>query len=68
MRYLSPELLKERIYDYKNDSWGLGVVLYEMLIGEHPFMNENILQMMNNIISGSLDFNHDKWLELSIEA
>ena len=68
MRWMSPELLKDRIYDYKNDSWGLGVVLYEILIGEHPFINPNMMVTMNNIISGSLDFNNEKWLQLSIEA
>jgi len=39
IRYLSPELLKDRVYDYKNDSWGVGVVLYEMLMGKHPFID-----------------------------
>lgn len=36
-KYQSPELLREESYGPANDIWALGVILYEMLTGEHPF-------------------------------
>merc|ERR1719408_274013 len=35
--YLPPELLGRRRYDNTVDVWGLGVLLYEFLIGKPPF-------------------------------
>jgi serine/threonine protein kinase len=34
---MSPEALKNNIYTIKNDIWGLGIILYEMLHGKAPW-------------------------------
>lgn len=35
--YQSPELMNDEPYGPANDIWALGIVLYEMLTGVHPF-------------------------------
>ena len=35
--YLSPELLTENGYGIASDWWGLGVLIFEMIVGLPPF-------------------------------
>ena len=35
--YISPEILRKEIHDYRSDWWAFGILLYEMLTGVPPF-------------------------------
>jgi serine/threonine protein kinase len=35
--YMAPQILKEERYTYKCDIWSLGVITYELLVGENPW-------------------------------
>lgn len=35
--YIAPEILLQKMYDASVDWWALGVMIYEMLIGNVPF-------------------------------
>ncbi len=37
LSYLAPERMKRLDYDFKVDSWSLGIMLHECLFGFHPF-------------------------------
>ncbi|KAJ0409487.1 hypothetical protein P43SY_002377 [Pythium insidiosum] len=36
--YMAPELLEYKSYDAKADLWSVGIILYEMLANDHPFL------------------------------
>jgi len=35
--YVSPEMLGDSYYNYKIDTWSLGVLTFELLVGNPPF-------------------------------
>ena len=40
--YMAPEMITGEGYDFAVDSWGLGVLGYEMLVGSNPFGNSDV--------------------------
>ena len=38
--YLSPELVTRGIADTRSDVYAMGIMMYEMLVGEQPFRGE----------------------------
>jgi len=53
--YLPPEMVGKKGVGKAADIYGIGAVLYEMLIGTPPFFSENIKTMYQNIIKTRLD-------------
>ena len=47
--YWPPERLRDDPHGYKADIWALGVILYEMITGKHPFEHEKGAKMVKNI-------------------
>lgn len=48
--YMAPELLASQPPSEKSDLYALGVIAYEMLVGEHPFKLNNPSQLMMDIL------------------
>jgi predicted esterase len=49
--YMSPEQTQGTDVDHSADIWGLGVMLYEMLSGEHPFKGDYEQAVMYSILN-----------------
>ena len=43
--YLSPELVTRGIADTRSDIYAIGIMMYEMLVGEQPFKGEQPMQI-----------------------
>lgn len=51
--FRSPERLQGLDYSYPSDIWSLGVVVFEMVTGEHPFPKTNRPIEIHNYIKQS---------------
>lgn len=62
--YLAPEIVEDNDYGRGVDWWATGVILYEMMIGRPPFLNENQKILFEQIEKEKLRFRRS----ISIEA
>ena len=54
--YLAPEMLRRQAHSHMLDLYGLGVLLYEMLVGLPPFYTRDREQLFRNITTEKLTF------------
>lgn len=47
--YMSPELLNNNSYNRDSDTWSLGIILYELIYGYHPFRYCNDINELKQV-------------------
>ena len=47
--YMAPELLQNQKYNIKSDIWSLGIIMYEIVMKDHPFKSNNISDLIHKI-------------------
>ena len=53
--YMSPEQALGRELDHRSDIFSLGVVLYELVAGQRPFLGKTVGETINNIVNQQPD-------------
>ncbi|MGZ0212436.1 MAG: Stk1 family PASTA domain-containing Ser/Thr kinase [Actinomycetales bacterium] len=60
--YLSPELVTRGLADTRSDIYAVGIMMYEMLVGEQPFKGEQPMQIAyqhaNEVVPSPSSANH----------
>lgn len=56
--FLAPEVLTQETYTRAVDWWGLGVLLYEMLVGECPFPGDTEEEVFDCIVNTDAPYPH----------
>uniref|UniRef100_A0A183BM98 Protein kinase C n=1 Tax=Globodera pallida TaxID=36090 RepID=A0A183BM98_GLOPA len=49
--YIAPEIIKGQLYNQAVDFWSLGVLMYEMLIGQSPFHGDGEDELFDAILN-----------------
>ncbi|KAM9306838.1 serine/threonine-protein kinase N2 [Pholidichthys leucotaenia] len=54
--FLAPEVLTDNSYTRSVDWWGLGVLIYEMLVGESPFPGDDEEEVFDSIVNDEVRY------------
>ncbi len=53
--YASPEIWRDKPYDFKSDIWSLGVIIYEIAALRVPFKADDIDGLYKTVCRGKYD-------------
>jgi serine/threonine-protein kinase ULK/ATG1 len=57
---MSPQVLSRNYYTYKCDVWSLGVIFYELLMGELPWKTNDSSQLLFKIMENPCPYENRK--------
>ena len=57
--YLAPEIILNRGHGLAVDWWCLGIFIYEMLLGQTPFADEDPLKIYEKALKAKIKFPHE---------
>lgn len=63
--YVAPEILEGSKYDTQADMWSLGVIVYILLGGYPPFIEQNQRDLFRKIRTGQYKFHEEYWSQVS---
>jgi len=66
--YVAPEILEGKKYDQRADMWSVGVILYILLGGYPPFIENTQRELFRKIKRGDYEFHDEYWGTVSKEA
>lgn len=54
--YMAPELVREQPYNHTVDLWSLGVILYELFVGQPPFYTNSVYALIRHIVKDPVKY------------
>lgn len=63
--FIAPEIIMQKYYSHKVDIWAVGILLYVMLSGVHPFQAGNVNELLNKTLNCKLEFPIGNWSNIS---
>mmetsp|Transcript_35371 Transcript_35371/g.42225 ORF Transcript_35371/g.42225 Transcript_35371/m.42225 type:complete len:686 (+) Transcript_35371:14-2071(+) len=66
--YVAPEILKNHPHDESADMWSVGVIIYVLLVGYPPFMEDKQRELFRKIRQGEYKFHSEDWGGISEQA
>jgi calcium/calmodulin-dependent protein kinase I len=66
--YVAPEVLKNAPHDERVDLWSVGVVIFVLLVGYPPFLDEDQTNLFLKIRNNEWVFYEDDWKHISQDA
>ncbi len=66
--YCAPEVLMKARYNYKVDLWGIGITLFILLSGHHPFEGGSPDDQVKKVVNCDYNFNAPQWKFVTDEA
>ncbi|KAL3683437.1 hypothetical protein R1sor_001459 [Riccia sorocarpa] len=54
--YMAPELVREQPYNHTADLWSLGVILYELYVGQPPFYTNSVYTLIRHIVKDPVKY------------
>jgi len=68
LSYVAPEVLNGQAYDESADLWSVGVVMFAVLVGYPPFLEQDQQMLYQKICNGQFDFIEEDWMNISLSA
>uniref|UniRef100_A0AC34F6B6 Non-specific serine/threonine protein kinase n=1 Tax=Panagrolaimus sp. ES5 TaxID=591445 RepID=A0AC34F6B6_9BILA len=56
VEYMSPEIITKKGHNQATDFWGLGILMFDMLVGNTPYTAENRQETIDKILKSRLKF------------
>jgi len=66
--YVAPEILKGRSYGVPVDMWSIGVIMYIVLCGYQPFVDDDQQMLFKKIRNGAFEYHDRYWSSVSDQA
>lgn len=66
--YTAPEILNRLGHGKPADMWSIGVITYNLLSGYSPFQSDNLQDLLEECLSGSIVFHERYWKDVSDDA
>jgi len=63
--YMAPEVMLSRPYGLKADMWSVGVIIFVLLGGYHPFDESDPFELAKRILSKPVQFDEQYWGRIS---